>query len=748
MIFSLMYNKISQIVLNSGKSNGVSDVFVSQPDAIKESLAGKVFVVAEIEGKKNDSRKILDFIITSLEDYYYNDEKIVLRDKIEGLKIENIFEAALAKTNKALADFLNSEKTQLNPLTTNITLGIVYENKLHFSNYGKNRALLIFPRKENYDIANIEANASESEEETSSTEVAKAKTPKLFSSIISGDIPVNSYFVFTNETLPEYLSDAELTKIVTKLPPIVASEHIKNTLAKMNSYVPFLGIIIKSTLGTVSLPEEEAVDSLSAHTSISALKHTEQRTEEMLSPAGLIDLRKLVQKSTGFLNKFSPKKTESKRKIIKHNKEKEEKPEPSLNTVSLKKSAKKLNLPRQDSFLIKDKIFFKKKSNWIWLGVKNSMINLPSFILNLFTWRKGLNRKNRFLFTVLVVVLLIFLVSVLITRINNRRRETQQAFNDLVAQIEEKQNLVNSHLLYDDEEGAKIVLADVRDLLNTLPTKKKDQQEEYNRLSGKLGEQENKVEKIIEVDELEQVAQLTGLNVHNIVWVDGKIYSASNNALYEVTPGSENSIKTDVDANNPIKPYFDGKNDIYYWSDNKVLDYNVKSKTSTTLDINGLDENPVTSFRIFSSNLYVLSKDAKQIYRYRRSGSSFSTKTDWIKADVDLSGATDLAIDGHIYTLDKTGNVFHLYKGQLEEYESDAIMPTMNGANKLIVGENVLYILDRESKRIALLDKEDGSLIKQYQMDSLQNLTDFTVNEAAQEIYVLDNETINRLKME
>ncbi len=78
MVFSLMYNKISQIVLNSGRANGVSDVFVAQPDALKESLAGKIFIIAEIEGKKTDSHKILDFLIASLEDNYYNDEKNII----------------------------------------------------------------------------------------------------------------------------------------------------------------------------------------------------------------------------------------------------------------------------------------------------------------------------------------------------------------------------------------------------------------------------------------------------------------------------------------------------------------------------------------------------------------------------------------------------------------------------------------------------------------------------------------------
>jgi hypothetical protein len=77
-----MYNKISSIILNSGKANGLSDVFIAQPDSLKENLAGKVFIIADIGGKKAEGRKILDFLISSLNETYYNDEKILLRDYV------------------------------------------------------------------------------------------------------------------------------------------------------------------------------------------------------------------------------------------------------------------------------------------------------------------------------------------------------------------------------------------------------------------------------------------------------------------------------------------------------------------------------------------------------------------------------------------------------------------------------------------------------------------------------------------
>ena len=114
-----MYNKIAPIILNAGKNTSYSDVFIAQPDSLKENLAGKTFVLAEINSKKNEGRLIFDFLVESLENYYYNDEKILLKDKIEGLKLENIFEAAIAKINKDLNEFLINEKIKIINPTAN-----------------------------------------------------------------------------------------------------------------------------------------------------------------------------------------------------------------------------------------------------------------------------------------------------------------------------------------------------------------------------------------------------------------------------------------------------------------------------------------------------------------------------------------------------------------------------------------------------------------------------------------------------
>lgn len=731
-----MYNKIAQIILNSAKLNGANIVYISQPDALKEKLAGKIFLLASLETKKNNEQKIIDFIISSIEDYYYNDEKILLRDKIEGLKIENIFEAALAKTNIAVSEFLQEEKTQLDSMSTSITLGVIYENKLHFANYGNNKALLLFPKNNVYELINIEANAKDddyrSDEHSSSS-------PKLFSSIISGDIPKKSYFVFSNETLPEYISNKDLIEIITKLPPIVAVEQIKNILEKTNSYVPFLGIIIKNTIDNFESSQAK-INITSAQASISALNNTEDRTERMLSPSGLIDLRKIVKKSKNIISKFN---TLVPQKNIKQDLKKEEKNK----IISLKSKEQKLNIPRKDSFLIKDKIFFKKNPKHIYSSFKRYIINTPLILQGLSHRIKSLNGKNKFLFSILIIFIILFSSVIIITSINRHHQEEQKQFNNLVSQIEKKEGLIDSHLLYNDDDGARIVLMDAQALLHSLPNKKKSQQEEYNRLNEILKSQEDKIQKIVIIDNPKEMINFQDLSVENITLADKGLYYSDGSNSYKADDDLKPGQKIKLGADNLSYPYYsDGK--IYYWNrDKKIVELNTKTNKVTQLDIDKIDSG-IRNFSIFNNNLYLLNDSKNQIQRYKRSGNKYVNAIDWIKDKTELKQAIDFGIDGHIYVLDKNGNIKHLFKGSNQKYKNNVISPAISLANKLIVGNTHLYVLDSSSQRIIVFLKKDGSLVKQYKIPSLTNIKDFSVDEKQLFIYILNNNKLYKIKLD
>jgi len=771
-----MFNKVSSIILNSAKSDGLSDIFVAQPDSLKENLAGKAFILAEIGGKRSDGEKLFDFLVTSLNDHYYNDEKILFRDKIEGLKIENIFEAAVAKINKSLTEFLSREKIKLNPAETNITLGVIFENNLHFSNFGRNRALLIYKHGSDYEVINVETNAAETPLVSKNNQSDKNTTliPKIFSSVISGEIPVNSYFIFSSESLPEYLSNQEMIKIVTKLPPMTAAEQIKNVLNQINTYVPFLGIIVKNVTGLPILDktEEKELSEMvsSAHTSISSLNNTEAKTEQMLSPAGLINFSKVFSKTKKLLAnslKRSPAPSSLAKKYIKQEeknkseeikpklKTKEALPESSLNIGKVNS----LNTVRANSFIIKDKIFFKKKTGWLKIvGSKlgNFLFGIfsPHSWSNLFghlkSWTNSLNPKNRWPVFGFIAIVIIFVASLMITDWHHKQQIAIMNFNNQVTEIENQADSINSHLLYQDRSGAKKIYIQAEALLSSLPQKTKDQQAQYQRLASRLQDSEDKINKIVKVASADKVNDVTGLGVNSLVFVSGKIYGAAASTIYSFTPGSSSGNKTIVSgAVNLQNPFYYGSSLIYYWNSNNIVQYNIKTAKTALFSFTApKTATGIQSYKVFNRRLYLLVDGQNQIYRYPSASASFAAAgTSWLTGKNDLSQASDLYIDGHIYILNKNGQVLKFFKGKQENYSSTPITPVMTNASKLIVGNNNIYIFEAESRRIVVLAKSDGHLLDQYQLNFTQNPKDFTIDEANKTAYVLTNNGIYKLSL-
>lgn len=758
-----MHYKIASLILNAGKTpNTINRVFIAQPDALKENLAGRLFVLAEIKGRRVESEKILAFLINTINSDYYGDEKILLRQKVETIKVENIFESVLTKTNKSLVDFINEEKIKISQYSANLVVGVVYENKLYFSNLGKNKALLIYPRQDKFAVTNVE---SGSEEENGASKAgALVHEPKFFSSVVSGEIPTNSYFVFTNEALPEYLSPKELTTVVTKLPPIVAAEQIKNTLAQINSYVPFLGIIIKNSFGQ-DLESEIYEKSVSAQSSISNLNYTEEKTEKMLSPAGIISLKKTGQGLSNIIKNIWPKKPErpqSSREISRQEVRSEKTPMPAL-PLKIKESA----TPREP-FIIKEKIFGRRKTISIWPPIKNALQNFVlifsgSFIKqigqNLKNAFSGLNKNRRRLLVPLGILILILIVSLAYKRINNHYQEQQKTFDDLVAQIEDKQNQVDSYLLYNNEEGAKQVLINLQELLKNFPQKTKKEKEKYQLLESKVAAVAARVQHLTKTDRGQEILKASDIKpeaeVNNLFLLNGQLYLADNknHNVYTFDLKNKSTSTISLASSSDLSKPSEADGNLYYLDGKQLVKVDLKTKTGQLLKIEGLGS-ALSDYRLYNSGLYVLSADSSQIYRLNLKGDTFSAPTPWLKEAIDLKNSVSFTIDGTIYVLNKNGSIAKLYRGQRQDLNISSIIPPLENANKLISGSKYFYIFELNSKRLAVFAKTDtkdgpkaGAFLAQFDLSAFESLKDIQMNEANKEAYILNANSVYSLKL-
>ncbi|MDP2736498.1 MAG: hypothetical protein Q8O59_01790 [bacterium] len=753
-----MNYKIAQFILTpSQRHELVHEIYIAQPDANKEALAGKLFALIEIESKKADSLKIINFLISSLNHSYYQNEKMILRERVSSIKIEHIFESALAKTNKKLAEFLQSEKIKLNPSLANITIGVIYNDSLHFSNLGKNKALLLYKGKTEdspkYKLADI----------TEQTDKGEAKKPssliKLFSNVVSGALPRSGYFIFTNETFSEYLSAKQIINIITTLPPASAAEQIKNTLSKINAYVPFLGIIIKNTTGVEMLEAKIKTPAASTKTSIENLITTEEQTEKLLTPSGLISTKKW----SAFFNNLTGR----------------------------------LSFWRSDkisgrTFLLKDKIFSGKKVSWfsfekifnslknylailigllvyifkiisnkqklaeffnqLIFGVKNLYLKISASIFKIFFWYKNLNKINKILLSSFLICLIVFSSNLAWQNIKNKEVKNQTAISDLISAIEQKQNQIDASLLYNNEAGAKKLIEEVKELMLKLPQKSQAQKDQYNVLIAKHQVQIEKISRVVRADAV-LVSDFINLNPNagpaNITLAQEKIFAADagENSIYSIDLKSQLTTAinlTDQNISQLDFPDIDKNNNISYFNAGSIITFDAKTEKLSTLEIDyPAKTQKIVDIKQYNNRYYLADAINGQIYRFSKSGSKLAGAVGWLNSPEDLTSATGMDIDGNIYLLKNNGEISKYSKGQKQEFSISEVEPNFSQAAKLVISDNLdyLYIFEPIAKRLVVFNK-NGDFINQYTSDKFDSLKDFQIDETNKKIYFLNGASV------
>jgi hypothetical protein len=749
-----MYYKIAQLNLNPGKSSPtVSDIFIAQPDAYKEELAGKLFILLEIEGKKTDGLKVINFLIDNIAHNFYQNEKISLREKISTLKVEHIFEIALTRTNKHFEEFLQHENIKIEPEKIHITTGVLHNNHLHFANSGRNHLFLIYKSKtkdstdkknlnENYKITDI---TERTDNNPSQGQTAKKK---LFSNVVSGEIPPQGHFFATNEALPEYISQKEISRIIANLPPGSAVEQIKNTVSKVNIYVPFLGIIIKSSQNSTEPADADATIRQEGD-SISRLNRTEAATEKLLTPSGLVNFKSWLK-----------------------------------NLVLMNNTSSRERVPIVS---IKDKIFMKRKKSWMIIKLKKILkpiirlfelillllLELPGKIKQslsqpnnlkaaLLKWLgkiksflSGLKIQNKIALILVIVFLGLFFFNLSIIKEKKQQTEQKQAYQALTEEIEKKQNNIEANLLYNNEEAAKQLFDEIEGLMAELPRQTEEQKNNYQSFRNKFEEQLAQVQRVTEPKETNVIADFSNISQNvrpeKITSIPGenKIYASDSNqnSLYIVnlSTGETKTITSLDDEMQGMKLPASTEEKIYLVNKSGLALYNPEKENITQLETNLQGEaSDYASADTYSNRLYLLNSKEGQIYRYSPIESGLGAPQPWLNDGTELRQAIDISIDGHIYVLNYNGQVLKLLRGQQQDFELAKIDPPLSSPTSLNVSLNneFIHVLEPKEKRLAVF-KKTGEFLLQYRFDQYNELNDFIINETDGIIYLLaDNKLI------
>ncbi len=688
------------------KSSEMVRVFIAEPDKDLENLAGTIFIIAEVSAKPTQAQKVLDFLIDNFNAQYYQNEKLFLRQKIEAIKIDGLFETALINTNKDLIDFLEKEKITLSPTDISATIGVLYENQLYFSSIGGHQALLLYEDENNgnYQLINIEKSSQLGDSSPSSSPL---RFQKLFTSIISGTMPARAYFLFANEALAEYLFNREIIEIITKLAPLGAAQQIKNNLAKINPYLSFQGIIIKNNSYGDDDLEEKSLDNLINLEDEPSIEQAEAQTEKILAPGNNFILDKSSNALVRILNNLNP-------------------------------------LPRIGK---KIKSLFKSKSSKAPWQPETS---IDQNILLAELPKKHKTRK--ILLIVIGICFLVLLGSFGIEKFQTKRQIFNDGLNAKKNDIDKFLSGADSDLIYNNRVAAQEKLSSAENILKTLNDKeKKYLGDEYQKLEDSYQKISDKLSLITVVKNngawLDLKTAKSDADPQNLVFANNQLYLGNNSSLiYTVNTGNKNvaEIGQNNFPGNPRFPIFE-KGLAYFWSDSNIIAINNQNSISISIiEPNTIKE--VGAIGVYNGRVYILDKNAGQVYKFSIKDNIFKTPEPRLKNPV--GDIIDFAIEtkgakSYIYLLIKNGSLERFYDGTKDSLALKTVEPALTQADRLISLNN-FYILDKNNKRLVVFDKS-GNFVKQFKLETDGTIKDVAIDEVGKKAYILSDAKIYQL---
>lgn len=177
---------------------------------------------------------------------------------------------------------------------------------------------------------------------------------------------------------------------------------------------------------------------------------------------------------------------------------------------------------------------------------------------------------------------------------------------------------------------------------------------------------------------------------------------------------------------------------VYTIDDKAILNFDKKTKAKKTLITNKDSWKTVGGLGAYNGNIYVLDKDAGQIYKFVGSNQS-----NYLTTKQDLSKAISIAIDGSIWILYSDGTIQKWTRGKQDSFTVSGLNGELKNPTRIFTDTESakLYILDNGNGRIVVLMK-NGVYETQYQAEVLKTATEFDVLEKDKKIFVLNGKKV------
>lgn len=696
--------KISQFCFsNPGESKNYSQVYLAEPEKKFLEKFGHLSILVNLAFKNNlDKEKLIwakkwsQNLIDLIKNDFYNP----LRTAVE---IEKDFEYSLERIN----NWLQQEKSEQPEIFEeslsrfDIDIILLKDNDVYFSQTGEITAHLVQDGK----LINL---------------IEEKNETGKFLNIISGKLEDDYLLFFSTKNLFDYFTEQKIIKIFD-LPILKIETELKNLLSEEINKITLAGLIVSNREKT-SEPLEQKIE--------------KRETEEQ------------------------EKKSRQKQEEEKDKKEEPEKTSKTKSKNQIKKETKINKIEKLKTSLMDIKPSKKEKIR----KIKHNPPELP--IMK--TTRLTYSRKT--LLIISLVLALLFVQSIILLSRQQKKNRLAQQYTQNLIELENKEEELSLSLVYQDKSKIKILLNDIKNLLNQLPQKTEEEKENYNLFYDKYIQQMNRfyhltslkdLTPLIDLEEKYKNIQTGGLaNIGN----DFYIFDSTNNYVYLLNIENKNlelvnQMSTNVGRLEKIS-VLDNDNLIAIDQNQNLAIFNTIDKKLLPLKL-AREKNPqdIQDFCIYGQRLYTLEPLENQIYKHQKTIDGFGSEQSWLQDESNITDGLNLAIDGSVYVLKKTGQILKFYQGKKTNFELNDIQPALSLLDPNILPErkkiklftndelNYLYLLDGPTKRLIILDKQ-GNLIKQFTSPLFEDLKDFIISRKENRAWVLAGSKIFEIQIQ
>ncbi len=357
---------------------------------------------------------------------------------------------------------------------------------------------------------------------------------------------------------------------------------------------------------------------------------------------------------------------------------------------------------------------------------------------------KGYSRQKKF-FLISAAILLIALVANIAIAQYKKGNQTTEVAATTIESMQKLANDANAALLYGDEPKAAELLNNLQAELFKVGEVSEDQKQTIEQIREQAVQLQNKINKVSDVTP-ERLGTLSISD--NLISLPAYLGTETNRTIISYNRANssieDGALKTSEPINRSV--FLKGNQAVIYNGSELLLWNFVTGVIGGAFSDQVPTQGSSVGLKLYPVNnrVYIIDTAQGRVMSFTASDRDFSKPTVSIAPSDELRTASDLAIDGNIYIA--TGGTILKYNSGARQEFTPAITG-LSGSTKLFtqVDYNYLYVLDIGNKRIIVLNK-DGSMVSTLTSKDFDNLKDFSVDESSRSIFLLNGNSLLKIK--